>query len=213
MRCASASCRRMARPDGVAYPHFALVVPAVRAGHRAPRFEAIDQLHRAVMLEKQPRGNLPDSRLHIFRKPVYRQQQLMLLRLDAMLAGGGFAERKELAARRRNSARSRYCAAESSRTLAAQRQDASNEPIWDTGHRRPWGIRRRGGRGQCHAARRLRCARANRGRHALRGRGNEVARCRLRHFNIMAIARTFASASSLGRYVPIRARIAGRARR
>jgi len=69
----------------------------MRPGHSAVRFEAIDQLDRTVMLQKQTRGNLADGWLQTCRKPVYCQQQLMLLRLDAVLAGGGFAERKELA--------------------------------------------------------------------------------------------------------------------
>ena len=47
------------------------------------------------MLDEQPGGNFPDGRLYALRKAVHRQQQLMLLRLDAVFFRGRFAEMKE----------------------------------------------------------------------------------------------------------------------
>ena len=59
----------------------------------APRLlQPVDQFDRAVMLDEQPGGNLPNGRLDAFGKAVHRQQQLMLLRLDAVFFGGGLAE-------------------------------------------------------------------------------------------------------------------------
>jgi hypothetical protein len=45
-----------------------------------------------MMLNEKTRGDLPDGRLHAFRKAMHRQQQLMLLRLNLVLLSGSFAE-------------------------------------------------------------------------------------------------------------------------
>ncbi len=44
------------------------------------------------MLDEEAPGKLPDSRFCAFRQAMQRKQQLVLLRLDAVLPGGGFAE-------------------------------------------------------------------------------------------------------------------------
>ena len=63
---------------------------------RASLLQAVYQLHRAVMLNEQSRGEFADCRFGAFRQAMYRKQQLMLLRLKAMLFRRGFAEMKEL---------------------------------------------------------------------------------------------------------------------
>ncbi|HLJ45173.1 MAG TPA: hypothetical protein VKU01_04160 [Bryobacteraceae bacterium] len=60
-------------------------------------FHPVHELDSTVMLSKQSRGNFADGRLYAFRQPVYGKQELMLLRLKAMLFGSRFAEMKESA--------------------------------------------------------------------------------------------------------------------
>lgn len=86
----SAACRSEADP------HFPLIVRARPPRDRARAFEPVDQFDGAVMPNEQPGGNLPDRRPSAIGQALNRQKQLMLLRLDAVLLCGRFAEVKEL---------------------------------------------------------------------------------------------------------------------
>ena len=77
--------------------------PRLRAcrGSRMPRdrprlLQSVDQFHRAVMLNEEPRGDFPDGRLSRPREGLGRQAELVLLGLDAVFFRGGLAEMKEL---------------------------------------------------------------------------------------------------------------------
>jgi hypothetical protein len=85
-----AAGRRQLNPD------FALVFNAGDSRDGAGGLQAVHQFDSAVMLKEEARGNLPNGRLYTFGKALHGQQQLMLLRLDAMLPGRGFTEMEEL---------------------------------------------------------------------------------------------------------------------
>ncbi len=75
-----------------ANPDLAFIDRAGTAYDGAGVLQAVDQFDGAVMLNVEARGDLANSGLDVLRKPMYRQQELMLLRLDAVFLGGGFAE-------------------------------------------------------------------------------------------------------------------------
>lgn len=81
---------------GEPHPDFAFIFRAMYPHHRAARFEAVHQFHSTVMLQKKAGGNFADGGLNVLRKPVHRQQQLMLPGFDAMLSRCRFAEVEEL---------------------------------------------------------------------------------------------------------------------
>jgi hypothetical protein len=96
VRCASASLRNIALPAGVSRIHTSRLSCFPECLATAPvcsrRFTS-----STAMLNEQSRGEFADRRFGAFRKAMYRKQQLMLLRLEAMLFRRGFAEMKELA--------------------------------------------------------------------------------------------------------------------
>src|SRR5258708_32293303 len=59
------------------------VVPAAAPAHVAMYLQPVDQLHGAVMLQRQPVGNRPNRGLHACGKPPKCQQEQVLLRLKA----------------------------------------------------------------------------------------------------------------------------------
>ena len=75
---------------------FALVFDARNSRDRAGSLETVYQFDRAVVLDKQPGGDLPDGGFHTLGQALHGEQQLMLMRLDVMLLRGSFAEMKEL---------------------------------------------------------------------------------------------------------------------
>ena len=77
-------------------PHFAFVLDARSPRDCARDLEAVYQLDGAVMLDEKSCCNFANRGLHALGKALDGQQQLMLLRLDVMLLGDGFAEMQEL---------------------------------------------------------------------------------------------------------------------
>ena len=73
-------------------PHLALVAGAGVPGDRTAALQTVDEFDRAVMLNEQPRRDFADGRLSLLRQAVHREQQLVLLRLDAVFPGLGFAK-------------------------------------------------------------------------------------------------------------------------
>src|ERR1700687_186466 len=59
------------------------VVSAAAPAHVAMGLQPVDQLHGAVMLQRQPVRQCADRRLCAFRAPAQRQQEKILLRLEA----------------------------------------------------------------------------------------------------------------------------------
>jgi hypothetical protein len=94
-QCQPAQGRTASR--GQSNPDFTFVVGARASRDCACNFKPVHQFHSAVMLDEKARGNLPNSGLYAFRKTVHGQQQLMLVRFDAMLLCSCLAEMKELA--------------------------------------------------------------------------------------------------------------------
>jgi hypothetical protein len=56
------------------------------------QFHSLYQLHRAVVLNKHTGCKFTNGRPHAFRKAMHGEQQLVLLRLEPMGPGCGFAE-------------------------------------------------------------------------------------------------------------------------
>ena len=79
-----------------AHPHLALIVRAWPPHDRPGSLEPVDQFDSAVMLNEQSGGNLSNRRPDAIGEALHRQQQLMLLWLDAVLFCSEFAEVKEL---------------------------------------------------------------------------------------------------------------------
>src|SRR4051812_41280616 len=82
---------RQAREDAVAFrgqldEHRAPVVRAALPPHEPALLAAVDEAHRALMLDLQPLRDGAHRRFFVLRQPLQRQQQLMLLRLEARLA-------------------------------------------------------------------------------------------------------------------------------
>src|SRR5467141_3788603 len=73
------------------------VVPAAAPAHVAMGLQPVDQLHGAVMLQRQPVRQRANRRLCAFREPAKRQQEKMLLRLEARSARHGVPFPDELA--------------------------------------------------------------------------------------------------------------------
>ena len=97
VRCASASLRRIARPAGVSRIQTSRLSSGARMSRDgAGLLQPVDQFDGAVMLNEQTRGDLADGRLYVLGKAMHGQQQLMLLRFDAVFFRGGFAEMEEL---------------------------------------------------------------------------------------------------------------------
>jgi hypothetical protein len=69
---------------------------AAPAAHEAALLEAVDELDGAVVLEHQALGQLA-HRGDLVAEAPHREQQLVLLRLEARLARGVFREREEVA--------------------------------------------------------------------------------------------------------------------
>ena len=80
------------KPD----PDFAFVLDSSNSGDSARGLEAVHQFNRAVVLDKKSRRDFPDGRLHALGQTLHSQQQLMLMRLDAMLLRRGLTEVKKL---------------------------------------------------------------------------------------------------------------------
>ena len=59
-------------------------------------FQPVHEFHRAVVLNEEPSGDLANGGLGILGKSVNRQQELMLLGLDAALSRRRFTEVQEL---------------------------------------------------------------------------------------------------------------------
>jgi hypothetical protein len=93
-QCQPAKDRAAGRSQ--ADPNFALVVGAASPRDGARGLQAIHQFHRAVMLQEETRGNLPNGGPYTLGKTLHGQQELMLLRLDAMLLRGSFTEMQKL---------------------------------------------------------------------------------------------------------------------
>jgi hypothetical protein len=75
--------------------HLAPIRTAACAAHEVASLELVDQRDRRVVTNHEPLGDRPDSRPCVERKSAQRQEQLMLLRLDACGARGLLAERQE----------------------------------------------------------------------------------------------------------------------
>jgi len=80
-----------------AYPDFATVFGPFIASNEAGLFEAARQFEGTVWLDEHAGRQFANSRLCGFRETVDGEEELMLLRLDAVLPGGGFAEEEEAA--------------------------------------------------------------------------------------------------------------------
>jgi hypothetical protein len=78
-------------------PDFALIFDTRSSRNRATCLEPIHQFNGAVVLDKKTRGNFPDSGLYAFGKSLDCEQQLVLLRFDAVFFCQCLAEVKELA--------------------------------------------------------------------------------------------------------------------
>jgi hypothetical protein len=64
--------------------------------NRPSILQPINQLDRAVMLNEKAGGDLSDRGLDVLRQAVNRQQELMLLRLQAAFLSRDFTKMKEL---------------------------------------------------------------------------------------------------------------------
>jgi hypothetical protein len=73
-------------------PDFAFIIGARTPRDRSRALQPVYQLDGAVMLEEKARCDLANGRLDILRKALHGEQELVLLRLDAMLLRGVFAE-------------------------------------------------------------------------------------------------------------------------
>ena len=82
---------------GLADPHLAAVRCAFLPGDHFRGLHTIDQFHSAVVLNEESRRNLADGRLHAVGQAVDQEEELVLLRLDAVGFGGDFAEVDEAA--------------------------------------------------------------------------------------------------------------------
>jgi len=76
-------------------PYFAFILSSGTPLDSPGLFQPVDQFHRTVMLDEQPRCDLPNRRAGAFRQSVHGQQQLVLLRLQAVLLCGRLAEVKK----------------------------------------------------------------------------------------------------------------------
>ena len=65
------------------YKDAAAIVPAAVAAHIAVSFQAVDELNDAVVLEREPVGQCADGRFFAWRKAANRQEEQVLLGLEA----------------------------------------------------------------------------------------------------------------------------------
>jgi len=79
------------------YKDVAPVVGGSQANHKSSLDEAIDKSDGAMMLQLHSLGQNVDGRLHSWRQPFHRQQQLVLLRLYSCSLRGIFAKAHESA--------------------------------------------------------------------------------------------------------------------
>jgi len=84
---------RWCQPD----QHFAFVSGTLYPRNGPGRYQPVDQFDRAVMPDEKPGRDFADGGLYALRQAVHSEQQLMLLRLDAVFARGRLAEVKKLA--------------------------------------------------------------------------------------------------------------------
>jgi hypothetical protein len=82
---------------GEADEHLAAVVLAALGGDEAALLGAANQLVRRVVLQLEPLRQVTDGRQAVDGHPLHREQELVLLRLEAGLAGGPLAEVQEAA--------------------------------------------------------------------------------------------------------------------
>lgn len=75
--------------------HFSFVFDAGAARDCARRFQPVHEFDRAVVLDEEPRSDLANGGLYAFREAMDRKQELVLLRLDAVVFRRGFAEMKK----------------------------------------------------------------------------------------------------------------------
>lgn len=73
------------------------IIGCSQTGKKASVNEAIDQLNGGVMLELHALRQNTDGWLKALRETSYRQEELVLLRLDAGFSGSVFAETQEAA--------------------------------------------------------------------------------------------------------------------
>ena len=73
------------------------IIGCPQAGKKASVDQPIDQLNGAVMLELHAFRQNPNSRLEPAGETSYRQEELVLLRLDTGFSSGLFAETQEAA--------------------------------------------------------------------------------------------------------------------
>ena len=76
---------------------FALVQGVAVAADHAQRGQAVDEAHDGVMLQLQLPGQGADGRQPVGGQPLDREEQLVLLGLEALLAGRPLAEHEEAA--------------------------------------------------------------------------------------------------------------------
>lgn len=69
------------------------------AGNHAALYHSVNQFHRAVMPQSEPGRNNGDGRPQRGRQALYCEQELMLLRFKAVIAGGLLTEVEKLANR------------------------------------------------------------------------------------------------------------------
>jgi len=83
---------RRCEPD----PHLAFVYRPRASRDGARRLEPVHEFHGAVVLDEQPGCNFADSWPDAFRQAPDCQQELVLMRLDAVLFRRGLAEMNKL---------------------------------------------------------------------------------------------------------------------
>jgi len=78
-----------------AYIHFTTVIDTAGAANQRSLLQAVDQLHRAVVLDLQALCQLGNARPMRPSRGFHRQHELMMLRLDPRPSRRLFAEMKE----------------------------------------------------------------------------------------------------------------------
>ena len=76
--------------------HLATVFGAPLAPNQSALLEFVHEAHGRVVLDAKPLGDVSNRWPRIPRKSLYGEQELVLLRLDAVAARRSFAEREEL---------------------------------------------------------------------------------------------------------------------
>ena len=74
------------------YQHLAPILISAMPGSQSSALQAIDQLHRAVMLQLHSFCERTNRGAHVRRKTLNREQQLVLLGFESGGAGSRFAE-------------------------------------------------------------------------------------------------------------------------